>query len=464
MHGFGILVLILPLCLSAPANVRTVVVTAPVEIVTVTQVGTQIYSATSLEAPTSSLAESFTSSAKTTSLESSAKTTSLESSLSTSLESSLSTSLSTSSSSSVPTPGNSYYNTMFKVWQRFWGDGKWNDNDSNCNDGYTLPVLWTMAVLGEAIVKTGDVSGVEVTLDRIMQYYDSATKAFSASPNDGVEVYSDDIAQLAWVFIDAFKMTGQQKYLDHAKDIVLYIQTQQGPNGGIIWKKDKNYIASISTVEAALAAVRLYDITRDNSLLEFATDCMDFMFKNLQDPQDKLFFDGTDKNDLGQVDKGKLTYTIGCSISTLVYLHKFRGDQDMLDKALELASAATNPGGAFYDGNGNWNNNLEYVHLLFAGFADAFRLSDSFGQYRDEVVKQGNYIYQYLQDPKDSSLYFTSIAASTRSTFDRYSKSFRGSFDDDDSVYCNNDPSQHAKKKLLVNASAVQILYFMANY
>ncbi len=74
MHGFGILVLILPLCLSAPANVRTVVVTAPVEIVTVTQVGTQIYSATSLE----------TSRAKTTSLESrlestSAKTTSLES-------------------------------------------------------------------------------------------------------------------------------------------------------------------------------------------------------------------------------------------------------------------------------------------------------------------------------------------------------------------------------------------------
>lgn len=103
MHGFGILVLILPLCLSAPANVRTVVVTAPVEIVTVTQVGTQIYSATSLEAPTSSLAESFTSSAKTTSL-----------------ESSLSSSLSTSSSSSVPTPGSSYYNTMFKVWQRFW--------------------------------------------------------------------------------------------------------------------------------------------------------------------------------------------------------------------------------------------------------------------------------------------------------------------------------------------------------
>ena len=88
------------------------------------------------------------------------------------------------------------------------------------------------------------------------------------------------------------------------------------------------------------------------------------------------------------MDKGKLTYTIGCSISTLVYLHKFRGDQDMLDKALELA-ATTNPGGAFYDGNGNWNNNLEYVHLLFAGFADAFRLSDLFGQYRDEVVKQG---------------------------------------------------------------------------
>ena len=114
-----------------------------------------------------------------------------------------------------------------------------------------------------------------------------------------------------------------------------------------------------------------------------------------------------------------MTYTIGCSISTLVYLHKFRGDQDMLDKALELALAATNPGGAFYDGNGNWNNNLEYVHLLFAGFADAFRLSDLFGQYRDEVVKQRELYLPVLARPQgpvvvlysDCSIYVLRLTA-----------------------------------------------------
>lgn len=430
---FKILVLI-PLCLSAPA-VRVMVVTAPVEVVTVTKVYTGVGTQTSggMASPTKSLAPSL-----------------------------VETSVSPSASSPLVTV-NSYYDTMAKVWQRFWvsQDGKWNDKDSICNDGYALPVLWTMAVLGEAIIKTGDVSGLEVTLDRVMDYYDSNTKAFLASPNETAEVYSDDNAQLAWVFIDAYKMTGKKKYLGYAQDIISYIQTQQGPNGGIIWRKDKNYIASISTAEAALAAVRLYDITHDQSLIDFATDCMEFMFKNLQDPKDKLFYDGTDKNDLSQIDKGKLTYTVGCSISTLVYLHKYRGDPDMLDKALELALAATNSGGAFYDGNGHWNNKLEYVHLLFAGFADAFELSDQFGEYKDEVVKQGNYIYEYLQDPKDEGLYFTLISKSTRSTFDQYSKLFRGGFDEDKSVYCNDDPSQPGKKSLLVNASAVQILYFI---
>ena len=40
--------------------------------------------------------------------------------------------------------------------------------------------------------------------------------------------------------------------------------------GGVRWKVDGDYIASISTLEAALSAVKLYEQNKDDSLLSFA--------------------------------------------------------------------------------------------------------------------------------------------------------------------------------------------------
>lgn len=465
-----LVLLFLSLTSAAPANViiRTVVVTAPVQVVTVSANG-----AGPVPISTASVTTTTSASAKpTTSSSTSTTSSSLSSATSSSSVASSSSSAPASAASSVLSSqsqtGNSFYNTVFKLWQRFWisNKGKWNDDDEICGDGeYSMPVLWNMAVLGKAIANTGDKSGVDVTLERIMDYHDPETGAFFATPNNGEEIYSDDNAQLAWVFIQGYKLTGNKDYLQSAKDIMSYIKTQWGPNGGVIWKKDKNYIASISTIEAALTAVRLYEVDNsDNSLLDFAYDCVNFMFDHLQDPSDHLFYDGTDKNDLSQIDKGKLTYTVGCALSTLAHLLNFKNDKDMLNKALQLAQAATDTEGAFYTDNGLWNNNLEYVHLLFVGFADAFQLSDEFGKFKDEVVRQGNYIYEYLQDPNDQSLYFNLISKSTASTYQRYSKSFAGSFTQDNSIFCSNDPSKPAKKSLLVNASAAQILHAMANF
>ena len=479
MNPFLILSL-LSLVLAAPVNVitYTVVATAPVQIVTVSAtIAGPTLVPTAATTTTPSLPTSPTTTSPTTP---SPSTTSITSPSNTSPTTTGTAPTSSPSASSAPESaaslvlssqsqtGNSFYNTVFKLWQRFWNseEGKWNEDDGICGDGeYSIPVLWNMAVLGKAIANTGDLSGLGTTLERIMDYHDPGTGAFFATPNNADEIYSDDNAQLAWVFIQGYKLTGNDEYLQRAKDIISYIKTQEGPNGGVIWKKDKNYIASISTIEAALAAVRLYEVdSSDPSLLSFASDCVSFMFNYLQDPGDHLFYDGTDKNDLSQINKGKLTYTVGCALSTLVHLYNFKEDQDLLDKALQLALAATNPEGAFYTDNGLWNNNLVYVHLLFAGFADAFQLSDQFGKYKDEVTKQGNYIYEFLQDPDDQNLYFNLISKSTASTFQRYSKSFAGSFTQDNSIFCNDDPSKPAKKNLLVNASAAQILYAMANF
>ena len=206
-----------------------------------------------------------------------------------------------------------------------------------------------MAVLGKAIADSGDTNGVETTISRILEYYDSNTGAFSSTPNSSLEIYSDDNSQLLWVFLDAYKMTNKEQYLKYAEGIMDYLKTQNYQNtGGIIWKREQSYIASISTTEVALSAMRLYEFNNDESLVELAQNCMDFMFNHLQD-SDSLFFDGLDKETFS-VNKGKLTYTVGCAISTLVKL----GTQDALNKALDLATAATNTDGAFYTSEGIW--------------------------------------------------------------------------------------------------------------
>ncbi|KAI5957454.1 FAV3 [Candida theae] len=364
--------------------------------------------------------------------------------------------------SSTPQSGNAYQATINKLWQRFWQNGKWNQEDSICQDNsYQMPSIWDMAVLGKAIANSGDTNGVETTISRILEYYDSGTGAFSSTPNSPSEIYSDDNSQLLWVFLDAYKMTNNQEYLKYAEGIMDYLKTQNYQNsGGILWQRNHSYIASISTTEVALSAMRLYEINGDDSLLELAQSCMDFMFKYLQDT-DKLFFDGLDSGSFS-VNQGKLTYTVGCAISTLVKL----GSQDALNKALELATAATNKNGAFYTSQGIWNNSLQYVHLLFVGFGDAFA-TGKFDHFKDEVTRQGNYIYEFDQDPNDPNLYFDSASSGTPDTYAKYSKVFSTSgstYKPNKNLYCSGSSSGPAPKSLLTNASAGQILYQLANY
>lgn len=364
---------------------------------------------------------------------------------------------------STPQSGNAYQTTINKLWQRFWENGKWNQEDSICKDNsYQIPSVWDMAVLGKAIADSGDTNGVETTISRILEYYDQSTGAFSSTPNSPLEIYSDDNSQLLWVFLDAYKMTNKQQYLKYAEGIMDYLKTQNYQNtGGIIWKKDQSYIASISTTEVALSAMRLYEINGDESLVELAQSCMDFMFKYLQD-SDKLFYDGLDKSTFSP-NKGKLTYTVGCAISTLVKL----GSLDALSKALELATAATNQNGAFYTPEGIWNNSLKYVHLLFVGFGDAFATGGQFDQFKDEVTRQGNYIYDFVQDPDDADLYFDLATSGTPTTYAKYAKVFSTSgatYKPNEDLYCSGSSSGPAPKSLLTNASAGQILYQLSKY
>lgn len=373
-----------------------------------------------------------------------------------------STSTSFSSSKLLSDVSSGFSDTTNEIWQRFWlsSENAFNSNDDICGGAsYDEPSLWNQAVIGRASVLLQDNSKIGSIINNINDYQNSQLKVFSASTAKDTDIYTDDNAQIAWVFIDAYQQTQNQQYLEAAKYILNFLQNQT-INGGVIWQYQADYIASISTVEAALAAVRLHEITNDDSLIQYAQKNMDFMFQYLQDPSDKLFYDGLSQSDYSDVNKGKLSYTVGCALSTLAYLYKDTGNTYYKNQATELADAATNKNGAFYDGNGLWNNQLQYEHLLFMGFSDIINLDSDFESYTSEVLRQANYIYNYLQDPNDLNMYFGLIDSSTQSMFSRYSKAYTGGGDSfsGDNNYCPGS-STKIKKSFMDNASIAQILY-----
>lgn len=376
----------------------------------------------------------------------------------------------TSSASSIATNDipKDFQLTRNKVWNRFWLSHKnqWNDDDSICNDTqFSEPVVWDQAVIGKAITNSNNTEKIEEVTDAISKYKNKHLGVYSATTAGDDDIYNDDNAQLAWVFIDGYKATGNEKHLEAAKEVVLFLMTQwdsQG-KGGVIWKYKADYIASISTVEAALAAIRLYSITSDTDLLKFTEDCMDFMFEYFQDT-DKLFFDGLNKNNYDDINKGKLSYTAGCALSTLSYLSKYSSKSDWKSKAIDIGKAAMNQKGVLYDGNSIWNNQLKYLHLLYAGYVDLLTLADwdsEFYNFRQELLRQCSFMVEFLQDPDDKSLYFNLATGATKKMYRRYEVAFEedNDFKKNKEIYCDENVNKPTKKSLMNNGSAAQILY-----
>lgn len=376
------------------------------------------------------------------------------------------------SSSSLPKsktfPTGAFQLTVDKVWARFWLQDKsaWNNDDSICGKGtYLEPVVWNQAVIGKAVTNSRDTERIKLVINNINNYKNNNLGVFSASTSGDEDIYNDDNAQLAWVFTEAYRATSNSEYLKMAEDVVSFLMKQwdSGGKGGVFWKYKADYISSISTVESALAAMRLYTITSDKQLLSFSEKCMDFMFEYFQ-ASDKLFFDGFDIKNPEDMNKGKLSYTVGCALSTLAYLNNYSSKTHWKTKAIELGEAAMNQNGALYDGNKIWNNQLQYVHLLYAGYADLLTITEWEQEYTDfklELIRQGNLMVDFRQDPADKSLYFNLVTSSTQKLFDNYEATFQENIEyrTDSSIYCDGDTDKPTRKSLMDNASAAQILY-----
>lgn len=365
------------------------------------------------------------------------------------------------------------YNTVFNdavkaTWDQFWDNDKqsFNRNDKDCELGFKSPSVWTQAVAGKAFTEQQDTQRIKKIINSIMNYQ-NPEGWFSASTAKDNDVYIDDNSQIMWVLIDSYKYCGSVEHLEVAKKLMGLIREQWDEStGGVNWKLNADYVASISTGEASLAAVRLYQVTQDEELIGFATKCIDWLFKNLQDPDDGLIYDGLTKSS-GEVNKGKLTYSIGVMISTMAYLNTVTSNTDWVDKAIQLADAAVDAKSAFYTVNGFWNNQLRYSHLLFMGLSDLLTVStpinskqsSKYQNYIEILTKQASFIQDYLQI--EPGFYIDDVYHYTESVYNSFKEKYdsTGPYKAKSSNFCNDDVNGKVIKNLMDNVSAAQIFF-----
>lgn len=281
----------------------------------------------------------------------------------------------------------------------------WSDN---CNSTKT-PVVWPVAVAGKVLANTQDEAQIDKATSALKNYR-NPNGGYSTSMKGDDQIYTDDDGQISWIFSSAYETTSNEKYLEENKKLMNFLVNQtDSSKGGIKWLITDSYIALISTLEVAVAALQLDDIGGDEDFIPFAKDCILWTLDNLVDnsSSNPFIFDGIYKD--GSINKGKLTYTVGTLISACAYLVKLGEiDHDWQGIAVTFGTRFISSGkldNQFFT-DGHINDIIERSHLVFVGFADLLEFTipktdyqkRAYKAYEDLIVREARYLYDKHSD------------------------------------------------------------------
>ena len=250
-------------------------------------------------------------------------------------------------------------------------------------------------------------------------FYDNRNElpAYQAYPiaEMATDHYYDDNGIVAMELIDAYRLTGEQKFLDKAVTITEFIMSGEDSRmgGGLYWleavSKDcnsgQNCIKAANTsAYATFVASELYKETGEANYLSFAERVYEWNYNTLRDPSDDLYW-----NDIsittGQVNPVKWTYNAGMMIMSGVNLYEITKDKAYLDQAIATARSSFSKftrvinDQLFYQTNDPWFN----VELMAA----FIKLSDYDAKSKDYVevfIKNADYAWEHART--DDGLFY----------------------------------------------------------
>lgn len=284
---------------------------------------------------------------------------------------------------------------------------------------YLWPFSGTFSAVNALLETTGDQKYREIldknVLTGLEEYFDTQREppAYSSYINGAPisDRFYDDNVWLGIDFTDTYRMTGDAKYLDKAKLIWQFIEsgTDDLLGGGIYWceqrKESKN---TCSNAPGAVYALKLFMATSDSTYFQKGKDLYNWTKENLQDSEDKLFFDNIRLD--GSVDKRKYAYNSGQMLQAAVLLHKLTEEKGYLDEANEIAASCAKH---FFTDHTNSdgqsfklikNGDIWFTAVMLRGFTELYSV-DTNPFYIDLFKTSLEYSWHHMRD--ENGLYNT---------------------------------------------------------
>lgn len=243
-------------------------------------------------------------------------------------------------------------------------------------------------------------NNITVGLER---YYDTLREpnAYQAYPYDfgGDDRFYDDNMWLGIDFYEAYKLTGNQKYLKKCEDIFDFIKSGWSDElgGGIYWcEQTRDTKNTCSNGPAAVMALKLYDATGDKEYLDWAQKIYKWTKESLQAP-DGNYWDNINLD--RKIDETKYTYNSGTMLNSAVLLYQITKDEKYLEEAQRIARASfelfvpeNSDGNRFFDSGNPWFN-----VILFRGYLALYDV-DKNDKYIKVVSENADFAWKNARD------------------------------------------------------------------
>ncbi|MCD7900403.1 MAG: glycoside hydrolase family 76 protein [Bacteroides sp.] len=257
--------------------------------------------------------------------------------------------------------------------------------------------------------------GLEEYLDvsRMTTAYASYINSAPASDR-----FYDDNVWIGIDFTDLYRTTGKERYLKKAQLLWRFIQsgTDDKLGGGIYWceqkKESKN---TCSNAPGSVFAFKLFEVTRDSTYYHQGKSLYEWTKKNLQDPQDYLYFDHIKMD--STIGKTKYSYNSGQMMQSAALLYKLTKNPVYLTEAQNLAKACYQYFFQDFIGkNGKEfklikKGNTWFTAVMLRGFIELY-YQDNNSVYLDAFSQNLDYAWQYARDEK--GLFQTDFSGETR--------------------------------------------------
>jgi rhamnogalacturonyl hydrolase YesR len=163
--------------------------------------------------------------------------------------------------------------------------------------------------------------------------------------------FYDDNAIVGISLVEAYEVTGEDRFKQRAKRIIPFLLSGEDDilGGGLWWNENQKNLPGVgdsnkptcSNGYATLFLLKYYTICDEAEkadVLAFAKRQYEWLIANLKDPSDNCYWN--DKNASGGINYTKWTYNTGVMVENGVHLFRLTGDQAYLNQAIASAQGA----------------------------------------------------------------------------------------------------------------------------